>query len=296
MRQLFLLSIVIIMAFVCAALLSFPAYMFLQTFTDIPFHKITSQLSSLFGLAFIFVYLYINKILDRETAGFNFTQASLRQDVLIGIIMGTSIMLVLALVMLLLGMLVPEPELDISLHFIASVLISAILSGIMVALIEETLYRGALLGGLCKTTNIITGVIISSVIYSAVHFIKFPKVPDGTDINWMTGFIILSDSFHRLAEPAIIDSFLALFAFGVLLALVRLNRKNIIQCMGIHAGVVIAIKIIRDFTDYAHGNSFEFLSNRYDHLLGYLTLSWLIVIIVAYYRNNFTLKNPSDSR
>ncbi|OGT77100.1 MAG: hypothetical protein A2W76_03235 [Gammaproteobacteria bacterium RIFCSPLOWO2_12_47_11] len=296
MRQFFLLFIVIIMAFVCGALFSCPLYILLQVFGDIPFHKITSQLSSLFGLVFIFLYLRFNHILDRTTAGFNLAHVSVKREVFTGMVAGIAIMLVLAVALLLLGMIVPEPELDISLKFIITVLIKAILSGIMVALIEETLYRGALLGGLSKTTNVLAAIFISSAIYSAVHFIKFPRVPDGTDINWLTGFVILSDSFHRFTDPAIVDSFLALFAFGVLLALVRLNRGNIIQCMGIHAGVVIAIKIIRESTDYAPGNNFEFLVNRHDHLLGYLALFWLIIIIAVYYRYFYTARNQSGPR
>ena len=295
MRQLFLLFIVIIMAFVCGALLSYPLYKLLQLFSDIQFHKITSQLCSLFGLIFIFLYLRLNNILNRTTAGFNFTHVSVKHEVFTGLVAGIAIMLALALVMLGLGMLVPDPELEINLNFLAITLIKAILSGILVALIEETLYRGALLGGLSRTTNVITAIISSSTIYSAVHFIKIPRVPADVDINWLTGFVLLSDSFDRFSNPVFVDSFLALFAFGVLLALIRLNRGNIIQCMGLHAGMVMAIKLIRDFTDYAPGNNFEFLVNRYDHLLGYLALGWLILIIVAYYRFKFRPEQPGNN-
>ena len=293
MRQILLLFVFIILAFICGAVLSFPLYKLLQIFADIPFHKITSQLSSLCGLAFIFLYLHFNNILNKTTAGFNLAQVSIKREIFTGMAMGMMIILVLVVVLLILGIHQPEPELHFSLNTIYLVLIKAILSGVMVALFEETLYRGALLGGLSRTTNVLAAIFISSAIYSAVHFIKFPRVPDGTDINWLTGFVILSDSFHRFTDPAIVDSFLALFAFGVLLALVRLNRGNIIQCMGIHAGVVIAIKIIRESTDYAPGNNFEFLVNRHDHLLGYLALVWLAIIIVIYYRYFFTARNPS---
>jgi membrane protease YdiL (CAAX protease family) len=284
MRQFLLLFVFVFLAFICGALLSFPLYKILQIFSDISFHKITSQLCSLSGLAFIFLYLHINNILDRTTAGFNITRAAAGQDLSTGLVMGIVIILVLALTMWVLGMLVPEPELDVNLQFLVTILIKAILSGIMVALIEETLYRGALLGGLSKTTNIMTAIIVSSVIYSAVHYIKFPQVPDTADINWLTGFVILAGAFDRFADPAIIDSFLALFAFGVLLSLVRLNRGNIIQCIGLHAGAVFSIKLIKELTDYAHGNNFGFLVNRYDHLLGYLAFAWLLIIIIFYYR------------
>jgi membrane protein DedA with SNARE-associated domain len=65
--------------------------------------------------------------------------------------------------------------------------------------------------------------------------------------------------------------------------------------MGLHAGMVMVIKLIRDFTDYVPGNNFEFLVNRYDHLLGYLALGWLILIIVAYYRFKFRPEQPGNN-
>lgn len=283
MRQILLLFVFIILAFICGAVLSFPLYKLLQIFTDIPFHKITSQLSSLCGLAFIFLYLRFNNILNKITAGFNLAQISIKREIFTGMAMGMMIILVLVVVLLILGIHQPEPELHFSLNTIFLVLTKVILSGVMVALIEETLYRGALLGGLSKTTNVLTAVIISSGIYSAVHFIKFPQVPANVDINWTTGFVILSDSFYRFGDTAIFDSFLALFAFGVLLALVRLNKGNIFQCMGLHAGVVIAIRITNELTDYVHGNNLEYLVNQYDHHLGYLALAWISAITTFYY-------------
>jgi hypothetical protein len=284
MRQILLLFVFIALALLCGALLSFPLYLLLQTFTDVPFHKITSQLSSLCGLVFIFLYLKFNNILNRTTAGFNLAQTFISRDIFTGAVQGMMIIFVLIIIFLFLGIHEPEPELDFNLKFIVVLLIKAMLTGIMVALIEETLYRGALLGGLSKTTNIPVAIVVSSAIYSAVHFIKYPRVSVDAEIGWATGLELLSGAFTRFQDSAIIDSFLAMFAFGVLLALVRLNKGNIIQCMGIHAGVVMAIKIIKDLTDYVPGNNFEFLVNRYDHLLGYLAFVWLSAIIVIYYR------------
>ena len=296
MRQILLLFVFIILAFICGAVLSFPLYKLLQIFTDIPFHKITSQLSSLCGLAFIFLYLRFNNILNKTTAGFNLAQVSIKREIFTGMAIGMMIILVLVVVLLILGIHQPEQELHSSLNTIFLVLIKAILSGVMVALIEETLYRGALLGGLSKTTNVLSAIIISSAVYSAVHFIKYPRVPADAEVGWTTGLELLSRAFSRFQDPAIIDSFLALFAFGVLLALVRLNKGNIFQCMGLHAGVVIAIKIINQLTDYAPGNNYEFLVNRNDHLLGYLALFWLIIIIAVYYRYFYTARNQSGPR
>jgi hypothetical protein len=52
---------------------------------------------------------------------------------------------------------------------------------------------------------------------------------------------------------------------------------------GVHAGIVMMIKLSGDFTDYATNNAYPFLVNKYDHLLGYLAFVWLVLLGVTYY-------------
>ncbi|HKK16237.1 MAG TPA: hypothetical protein VJ981_05990, partial [Gammaproteobacteria bacterium] len=73
-------------------------------------------------------------------------------------------------------------------------------------------------------------------------------------------------------------------------ALVRLNKGNILQCMGIHAGVVMTIKISNELTDYNHATGLGFMVNTYNHQLGYLAFAWLCVILFVYYRCNLSTK------
>ena len=282
MRQIILLLVFILFAFVCGSLLSYPVYRLSQLAISIPFNKIVSQLVSLCGLLFVFLYLRVNKILDRNTAGFGFTGTAVPRDFVTGLFTGIMIMIVLITVLMLLGTHHVEPELQPGIKFFTTMLVKAVFAGLVVALIEETLYRGALLGGLQKTTGIITAILASSLIYAAVHFIKFPVL--NTEIYWYSGFTVMSGAFFRFGDPAIFDSLLALFAFGILLSMIRLHKGNVIQCMGVHAGVVMAIKIINDLTDYTPQNNFDYLVNRYDHLLGYLAFAWLVLLIVVYYR------------
>ena len=293
-RYILVLFVFILLAFACGSLLSYPVWKLLQPVSGIPLNKIVSQLTSLSGLAFIFLYLKFNKILNCETAGFKINQSEIPRDIIIGIFAGIFIMTILVAVLLLLGTHIAEPELNLTLKFIVIMLLKAIFVGFLVGLIEEILYRGALFGGLQKLTDIFTAIIISSLIYSAAHFIKYPELSSNANINWLSGFIITSMAFFRFDDPAILDSFLALFAFGVLLSLMRLNNSNIYQCIGVHAGVVMAIKIINDLTDYNPDNNFDFLINSYDHLLGYLAVIWLTFLIILYYK--FLLKqSPAPS-
>jgi hypothetical protein len=74
----------------------------------------------------------------------------------------------------------------------------------------------------------------------------------------------------------------------MLLSLVRLKSGAIYQCIGLHAGVVTAMRIINKTTDYVPHNTLAFMVNRYDHMLGYLALLWLIACILLYCKYTHT--------
>jgi len=283
MRTLLLLSTLLLLVFVISALASVPVYLLIQVFTDIPFRKIITHLCSLSGLIIVFLYLKYNGCLNRHVAGFATGDMPLSRDIITGFLAGFGIMLVLEFMLLGLAIHQPEPNLDVSLRTLAILFIKGILAGLAVGLVEETIFRGALLGGLKKITGTLSAVIATSVVYSGVHFIKFPALAPGTEIHWYTGFSVLSGAFARFGNPAFIDMFLALTAFGFLLALVRLKKGNIYQCIGIHAGVVFSMKLISHLTDFNPDGSYLFLVNYIDRLLGYLAFAWLVVLILAYH-------------
>ena len=283
MRAFLLLAILLLITLVASALVSVPAYLLLQVIADIPFSKVITHTSSLFGLLFVFLYLKHTGCLNRKTAGFAAGTRPGSRDLAAGFITGVGIMLVLEVMLLGLGIHQPEPYPEVSLQDMSALFIKAIIAGLAVGLMEETIFRGALLGGLRLNAGTLPAVIGTSVVYAAVHFIKFPALDPAAGIHWYTGFVILAGAFERFANPVFIDMFLALAAFGLLLALVRLGKGNIYQCIGIHAGVVFTIKHISHLTDFNPGGSFLFLVNYYDHLLGYLAFAWLVILIIIYY-------------
>lgn len=288
MRPILSLFTVIILSFICGALFAVPVYYFLHAITiDISFHKIVSHVTNICGLLFIFLYLKFYGLLNRETTGYQYLRTGYLREIAFG--MGLGILLILAMEIILywLGVNRLESDLDLTFKFLGYILLKGILSGLFVGLLEETMYRGALLGGLNKLIGALPAILISSIIYSAVHFIKFPALAADSQVTWMTGFMLLSHAFFWFSNSTIFDSFLALFAFGALLALVRLNKGNIYQCIGIHAGVVLTINFINKLTDYMPGNNFDYLVNKSDHLLGYLAFAWLMLVCIFYYYRQF---------
>jgi len=189
---------------------------------------------------------------------------------------------VLESMLLLLGIRVPAGSGDWSAGAVARLVLGALVVGLIVACIEEMLFRGALLSGIRKHAGAATALIASSAVFAAVHFVKFKPMRAGVDLDWTAGPALLAQGLTRFSNPVIIDSFLTLFAFGVLLGFMRLARGHIAQCIGFHAGVVAGLRIAGELCDSAPGSRFGFLVNRWDPERGWLAFGLLVALATVY--------------
>ncbi|MGH8582525.1 MAG: CPBP family intramembrane glutamic endopeptidase [Gammaproteobacteria bacterium] len=283
MRALFALAGLLVLILLCGALLSFPIYELLQPISDFRFHKVISRVTSLSALLLILAYVGYGKLFDRETLGYAGSGALAVRQLLTGYLAGMIIMIAVAAALVLLGIHQVESDLEINPAAVARIVLSALITGTLVGLFEETLFRGALLGGLLAKMKPLAAVLISSTVYAAGHFLKYRELPAEVPITWTTGLEMIPGAFYRFGDPATLDAFLSLLAFGVLLSLIRLKNSAIYQCIGLHAGAVTAIKIINKITDYVPDTPRAFMVNPYDHMLGYLALVWLLACILIYY-------------
>ena len=265
------------------AFLSYPIFVLLHPVTEIEFHKLIGNTTIVCGLIFCFVYLKVNNISFKEGFGFALSRKLFVRQMLQGTGLGIMIMLCIVLILVLLGVYGKENELNLSVINLFYITIIAITSGCLVGLTEESIFRGALFSGLYKKTNATITTITTSLVYAALHFLKYRELAGDTVINWYTGLDMIPAALFRFGDPVIIDSFLTLFMLGVLLSLIRLRNNNIALAAGVHAGIVMAIKLTGELTDYVVDNSYPFLVNKYDHMLGNLALCWLVLICVTYY-------------
>jgi CAAX protease family protein len=138
-----------------------------------------------------------------------------------------------------------EEMLNAALHFLVT--------GIVVALIEETFFRGVLQGAWQRAMGPVLAVVLASAVYSAVHFLK----PAGADVSadqvaWNSGFkllpLIVSQSFH---SGDVLVPFVTLFLVGCVLGLACVKTGALYLSIGLHAGWVLA----NEFTRWLGGGS-----------------------------------------
>lgn len=258
------------------------------------FNDIAIRTTQVIGLLFALAYLHFACPLSRETLGWRTRIGNGPGQLARGFIAGVLIVSALVASLYLLDIHALIPGRDYSAAAITLLLVKALAAGLAVAVFEETLFRGALLGGLLnRTRHAASAVFAVSAAYAAVHFLDYPPLTANETVNWLTGPTKFAEIIINMFKPETLDAFLALFTLGLLLGVMRLRSGNIILCIGVHAGIVATIKISRYFLAYREGSGLDFLVSVHDHRLGYLAFLWLVIAILVYYvsgKMNQTIK------
>jgi membrane protease YdiL (CAAX protease family) len=162
------------------------------------------------------------------------------------------------------------------------------LSAATVAVLEEALFRGAILGLARRSLRPYAALFWVSALFAIVHFLKPDESFDPRPIHMCSGFVLIPHAFHQFAEPdAVLAGFTTLFALGWLCGEAALRTRALWMSIGLHAGVVF-VKM-----------SFAVLSRRREvHLpwigrelqlglvpVGVLLLGWLVVVLWLSYEN-----------
>jgi len=184
------------------------------------------------------------------------------------------------LVVLLLDARIPAPE-KLQAAKIAVLAAKGLGIGLAVSSIEEPIFRGFLLGALLRQTNGLLAVLISSVYFAGLHFLRTDLRPTFAEVRWDTGFVLVFDAFHNLSH-GFVDSFLALFAAGVLLGCIRLlaPKSSLGVCLGMHAGWIFAIKTAQSLSHYNPYSPWVYLVSHFDGVIGYFSAAWTSVLII----------------
>jgi membrane protease YdiL (CAAX protease family) len=288
LRPLILFLLVFAAALFTGALITYPLHLLVSYFTEHEFTDLVIRATQICGLLFSLLYLRYASTLSLEAAGLKIKSGLLLPQFVYSFLAGLLILLVLATSLLLLGIYDIHNSREINLSTLTGLIIGALLTGLAVAVFEETVFRGALQQGLMTKTNAITAIITISIIYAAVHFIDY-REPES--INWLSAPQQFWSAYSQLITADNYDAFLSLFALGLLLGLIRLRTGHIILCIGLHAGIVAGVKAFRFFLEYNPENEFDFLVSSYDNRLGFAALFLLGLITVSYYFYPITGRN-----
>lgn len=114
------------------------------------------------------------------------------------------------------------------------------LTAAAVSLIEEALFRGALLAIMIQALGRVGGVLINSALFAVVHFLE-PREGAVAEhaVEWWSGLKLVREAFWQFGEPALVlAGFATLFLVGLVLAWTVLKTRSLWMAIGLHAGWV----------------------------------------------------------
>ena len=289
-----------VFGFALMALLAYPLYDALTPTFEVRFHRVATRLGML-GLLIGFVLLSKRlQLADRVSLGYGLERPQFFRQAGIGLLLGIATMLPVIGLMLWLDLREWRAGIEVSASFLLTLAFSGLMSGIAVALIEETFFRGAMHTGIARESGTRLAILLTALLYSAVHFLGRYRIPE-VELGFESGLRFVIGTFAMLTRPLdILDAFLALFAVGLLLGMVRALTGNIAACLGLHAGWVWMIAFLRETSKPAAEHEWRFLLSQFDGVVGWLVLAWTAVMGLAlwkfYTRASATLNRPRDPR
>ena len=115
-----------------------------------------------------------------------------------------------------------------------------LLAAVSVPFIEETFFRGIVLGLLLRTGRKRLSIVAVSALFAAVHFLKGSEWEPAV-VTWTSGFQSIGDAFAGFADPMmVVAAFATLFLIGCILADARVLTRSLWLSIGLHAGWIFA--------------------------------------------------------
>jgi membrane protease YdiL (CAAX protease family) len=284
MRAFSLLVLLMAACFVAGALLAYPAYLIVHPLNaDWPFHRVAARVAMLLLVVGIVLLVRRLRVTKRADWGFGVPRAQFLRTLVLTLVLGLLSMLPVVALLFALDLRALRTGVTVNVGTLAAAAGGGLLSGLVVAFTEESFLRGAMFTAIARESGQRAAVALTALIYAALHFLSRVHIPH-EHVDWGSGFDLLAGTFATFTHPAaMIDSFLALAAVGVLLGLLRMRSGNIAACIGLHAGWVCVISVVRELSGPVPGNRWSFLVGDYDGVVGLLVLAWTIVISVAYW-------------
>lgn len=126
---------------------------------------------------------------------------------------------------------------------------SALLTGLVVGLLEEFVFRGALTSIFSQLLKPWPLLISIAIFFALVHFLKPPAGADITEVKALSGFRMLVLIFSQFGNWYFLAAeFLVLFFIGIVLGYTRLKTQSLWLAIGLHAGWVFGVKTLSPLT------------------------------------------------
>jgi membrane protease YdiL (CAAX protease family) len=271
----------ILLAGLIGALIAYPAYQLTSTFAPWAFHRVASRVAMLLLIAeLVWLCRHLN-LTRKPDFGYGLPWRRFLKVSFVWGVIGAATAGVGACFLLATHLRVISPGfLPTALNF-ARIFAIGLSSGIAVALLEETVMRGAMHTAIERESGPWAAALLTAPLFAALHFFAKARIAP-EEVGWGSGFDLLSRSFAPLTQPSLVfDSFLSWLVVGLILSLTRVLTGNIAVAIGLHAGWVVILRMLQEATSSGDAPAYSIWVGRFDGLLGYWLLPWGACIAAA---------------
>lgn len=168
--------------------------------------------------------------------------------------------------------------------------LNATLAAVLVAVLEELFFRGVVFGALRQSLTVPAAIVISSLIYSALHFLA--RVEHTGPVDWTAGLALLPGMVRGMAaSESLFPAGLTLAVGGAVLALAYQRTGSLWFSIGLHTGWIFWLKVFKTMTasGVAAGGAFWGTDKLLD---GWLALGVMGVLLAGVARSRWLGQAP----
>jgi membrane protease YdiL (CAAX protease family) len=272
---------VILLAGLIAASIAYPGYQLSTTFAAFAFHRVAGRIAMLvLAVELVWLCRHLN-IRTKRDFGYGLPwRRFVGQSLLWGII-GVASASAGAAFLLLTQLRVPDSHFVPGALGVARIFLIGVGSGASVALIEESVFRGAMHTAIERESGPWAAALLTAPLFAVLHLYAKVHIP-ADELAWRSGFDLLVRSFAPLSHPTLVaDSLLSWLVVGLILSLTRILTGNIAVAIGLHAGWVVVLRMLQESTVSGASPAYSVWVGKFDGLLGYWLLPWGIAIAAA---------------
>src|SRR5580692_5590782 len=271
----------ILLAGLISALLAYPAYELTSTFASFKFHRVAGRVAMLvLVVELVWLCRHLN-ITRKRDFGYGLPWRRFLMVSFAAGAIGMATAGVGAWFLVSTQLRIISPGFAPSALNFARIFLIGLSSGIAVALLEDTVFRGVMHTAVERESGPWTAALLTAPLFAILHFFAKARIP-AADLGWGSGFDLLQLSFAPLGHPALVfDSFLSWLAVGLILSLTRVLTGNIAVAIGLHAGWVVVLRMLQESTTSGISPAYSAWVGHFDGLLGYWLLPWGTVIAAA---------------
>jgi membrane protease YdiL (CAAX protease family) len=271
----------IVLAGLIGACLAYPAYELTSSFAPWAFHRVASRIAMLVLTALLVWLCRHLQLRQKRDFGYGLPWRRFLAVAAGSGLAGLLTALAGAAFLLGTGLRIQDPRFTASAGGFVHIFLVGLASGISVALIEETVFRGAMHTAIERGAGALGAALLTAPLFAVLHFFAKAHIA-AESVGWGSGFDLLRLSFAPLGQPALVfDSFLSWLLVGLILSLTRALTGNIAVAIGLHAGWVVVLRMLQQGTVGGSSPDYAGWVGRFDGLLGYWMLPWGIVIATA---------------